>query len=805
MTNDPIGAQAQSVSGIASVQPLDPATVFALANAAWASKDFPAVRAACVSLLTAHVPAPAYVKSYAQLRIAQSYMAEHNPRAAQAEYEQILANKAYPDAHRFEAEACIREIERVAHGLAARDPLASRTQVAQAQPGAEFFVAPDGGDANPGTAERPFATLARARDAIRALKAAAGLPAGGVAVTVKPGQYAVSETFALTAQDSGTQQSPIVYRAETKGTAMFYGGARLEGFTPVTDPAILERLPAESRGKVYQCDLRAQGITDYGELKVRGYGQPPSPPTLELYFNGKPMTLARWPNEGFVGIQKLIEPGVKGSKPSVFAYDSDRHARWTQAEDAWLFGYFRWLWADSTLKIGSIDPVAKTLTTAEAYNYEGGMDTTQGIIYYVFNLLEEIDMPGEWYLDRATGMLYFWSPADPAQARIEIGLLSVPMLTLENAAHVRIEGLAFDLARDNAMLIKDCEDCLIAACTVSRFAGNGITITGGRRCGILGCDIFMLGRRATEVIGGDRQTLTPGEHFVENCQIYDFGRIDRTYTPAIQLEGVGNRVVHNLLYAAPSSVMRIEGNDHLIEYNEIHSAVRESDDQGSIDIFFNPTYRGIIYRYNFFHHNGKTGREGAVHGQAAIRFDDVISGMLVYGNIFWRTSNGNFGAVQINSGRDNVIDNNIFVDCKQGVSGGWFPRNEGWRMILEDRAPADYYRNDLYLTRYPEMAHMMDEPGINNIWRNVFYRCGRVITRSPDLFNLFEDGVFTDSDPGFVNAAAGDFNLKPDAALFEKVGFKPIPAEEIGLYEDAYRATWPVHTTPVELPDWRQG
>jgi hypothetical protein len=798
MNNDRLDLH--GTGGTTIPQPMD---AFGAVNEAWARKDFPAVRGACANILTA--PVPAHVKSYAHLRVAQSYLAEHDAAGAKAEYERIQANVDYPEVHRCEAEACIREIDRVMQGLPARDPLASRTQVASAQSGAEFFVAPGGSDTNPGTAAQPFATLTKARAAVRVLKAN-GLPAGGVAVTIKPGEYAVTEPVAFSAEDSGTEQCPIVYRAETRGTAVFYGGARLKGFTRVTDPAVLERLPAESRGRVFQCNLKEQGITDYGELKVRGIGHPapPPPPTLELYFNGKPMTLARWPNEGFVGIKNLIEPGIKGSKPSVFTYDSDRHERWTHAEDAWLFGYFRWLWADGTVKIGSIDTTAKTLTTAEAYDYGGGMDTTQGIIYYAFNLLEEIDMPGEWYLDRTQGVLYFWPPSDPEQATIEINLLASPMVTLEDVAHLRLEGMVFDLARYNGIVIKDSEDCLVAACTVRRCAGNGITVTGGRRCGIFGCDVYTLGRRAIEVIGGDRKTLTPGGHFVENCQIYDFGRIDRTYTPAIQLEGVGNRVVHNLMYDCPSSVMRIEGNDHLIEYNEIHSAVQESDDQGAMDLFYNPTYRGLIFRYNHFHHNGKTGREGAVHGQAAIRLDDAISGVLIYGNVFFRSANGNFGGVQINSGRDNIIDNNIFADCKQGVSGGWVPGNEAWRVIREGRAPADFYRDALYLSRYPGIACMLDEPGINNIWRNVFYRCGRTITRSANLFDLFENAVCADTDPGFVNAAAGDFTLTPDAALFETVGFKPIPLDEIGLYDDAYRASWPVHSTPVTLPDWRQ-
>jgi hypothetical protein len=101
------------------------------------------------------------------------------------------------------------------------------------------------------------------------------------------------------------------------------------------------------------------------------------------------------------------------------------------------------------------------------------------------------------------------------------------------------------------------------------------------------------------------------------------------------------------------------------------------------------------------------------------------------------------------------------------------------------------------------MARMMDEPALNFVWRNVFYRCGRLATRAQGL-ELFENGVFADDDPGFVNAPEGDFRLQPGARLFETVGFRPIPADEIGLYDDEYRASWPVAAPPVGVPDWRE-
>ena len=680
----------------------------------------------------------------------------------------------------------------------------SHTQLPPPGPlAAEVHVSCDGDDGGDGSAARPFAGLTRARDAVRALRAQ-GVD-GPIAVTLAPGEYPVTTALELTEVDSGTAASPVVYRAAEPGRTVLYGGQRLSGFTPVTDRDVLSRLPAEARDCVMQCDLKAQGISDYGELRIRGFGKPNPPPTLELMFDGQPLTVARWPNKGFVEVRRLVDAGSPADgRPSVLEYDDPRPARWTRARDPWLFGYFRFLWADSTLPLGAVDPVARTLITAEPYVYadDRGMSMEQGIVYYVFNLLEEIDEPGEYYLDRDTGVLYFYPPSDPGKATVEVGMLTTPMITLDGASDVRLEGLTLNLGRDNGVVMRDCRRCVVWGCTVSRMAANGILIHGGEANGILSCDIHTIGRRATEVIGGDREALVPGRHFVENCRIHGFGRIDRTYTPAIQLEGVGHRVAHNLMYDCPSSTMRIEGNDHLIEYNEVHSAVQESDDQGGMELFMNTTYRGVVFRYNSFHDLGKIGSETAVHGQAAIRLDDAISGLHIYGNLFVRCANGGFGAVQMNGGRDNAIENNLFVDCKQGISGGWYAGNAVWQTMRGGNTPDDFYFTDLYLARYPKLAQVLDEPGINHVWRNVFYRCGAATTGDPAVLDLSDNAEYAEEDAGFVDAEGGDFRLRPDAPVLA-TGFQPLPVERMGLYADERRPTWPVTTTPQRMPDWR--
>ncbi len=672
----------------------------------------------------------------------------------------------------------------------------SRMQVPKRPtPAVTLFVATDGKDANPGTQQRPFGTIQRARDEIRELKRNGGLPEGGIAVQVGGGQYKITATLSLGAEDSGTETAPIVYRARDGETPTFTGGVRLAGFRPVPDARILARLPEEARSKVVQVDLAAYGVKDLKPLTLGGFSSGrgfKTHPVMELFFNGKALQLARWPNDGYVhtGNVPLDDGhtlhGRRGSKTGQFSYEGDRPSRWKGDKEVMLYGYWFFGWADSYEQVASIDTDRREITLAppcHGYGYRKGQP------YYAINLLSEIDVPGEWYIDRHTGVLYLYPPSDPNEAVVELSTIEFPFVEMKDVSHVTFEGFRWELGGVDAVRISGGDHCLLAGCTIRRCGGYGVDIQGGSHHGLLSCDIYSMGRGGVGITGGNRKTLAPGGHFVENCHIHNLSRIDHTYTPAIRMSGVGNRISHNLMHDVRSSAIRLGGNDHRVEFNEIFDVVWESDDQGGADMFGNATYRGNVYRYNYWHHIGigHGGEEEPSCGRAGIRLDDAISGTLVFGNVFYRCSAGQlgFGGVQIHGGKENLVDNNIFVDCAAAIS--FSPWGEArWQQFTHNALDSPEIDKSLYLRRYPRLAKLAEDYDVNTVSHNLVYRCEEFLRRDRGRTRAI-DNFIADEDPGFADAARGNFRLDANAVP----GFQPIPFDKIGLYRDALRPKLP--------------
>ncbi|MGB9689392.1 right-handed parallel beta-helix repeat-containing protein [Thermogutta sp.] len=736
--------------------------------------------------------APSPVRSLSWLGWASTYERAGQWREAAQAYRKVAAMEDVYPVHRWEAEELAREMERLGEGLPRRDPQWHRTPIpAFPTPGLVLHVAPHGNDAHSGTADAPLASLAAARDRIRQIRKEQSLPRGGITVLVHRGIYRMSETLELTEEDSGTADSPIVYRAADNETPVFTGGTVLTGAEPVRDHAIRDRLPQSVRDKVLQIDLRANGIKDLGSLGPRGFGLAgyPAHPWVDVYFNDRPGTLARWPNEGFLAIQGLATPaGDAGAgKPAVWKVEG-RPLGWAPSDDIWMFGYWRYLWAGTTIQVAKIDPQSRQLTTAGSSGYGFG----EGMPYYFFNVLEELDQPGEWYLDRTRGILYFYPPGDISKLRITFPTLATPFVRMKNCAHVRLVKLTFECGRAEGVVIEGGQEVALLGCRIMRLGTNGVIILGGAKHLVMGCDIGTLGAGGIRLAGGDEKTLTPSGHIVENCHIWEFSRVDRNYAPAVHADGVGSIIRHNLLHDSPHHGMRLEGFDHLVELNEVHSVVYEADDQSGIDMFGNPVSRGNVLRWNFWHHIG-SGHN--VAGQAGIRLDDMISGVVVYGNVFYRSAGGWFGGLQIHGGKDNWVDNNLFIDCKAAISfspwseSRWVESVQRW--LENARGRGLDVTKPPFSTRYPELLDLESHPNRNFILRSLVVNCGEFAIRDPGV-NVFLDNHVAEGDIGFESVSERRFGLKSEAKPFQWFYFRAIPFDEIGLYPSPVRATWPV-------------
>ena len=227
----------------------------------------------------------------------------------------------------------------------------------------DYYVAPTGNDTNAGTIGAPFATITKARDTIRALKTASGLPAEGINVWLRAGFHDLTATIAFDNRDSGSASAPILYAAYPGEDARVAGSRRLDPtwFSVVDNTSpVWNRIDAAARGQLLVANLPAHGISNYGTLKERGYYVQQIAP-LTLFWDGQPMTLGRWPNgrREFAFTETVVST-------TQCTYTDDRASRWTQAEELWMHGMWAYHWADFHRKVSAINTTTRTITLATA-------------------------------------------------------------------------------------------------------------------------------------------------------------------------------------------------------------------------------------------------------------------------------------------------------------------------------------------------------------------------------------------------------------------------------------------------------
>jgi len=606
-------------------------------------------------------------------------------------------------------------------------------------------------------------------------------------VLIEDGEYSI-EHIEFDARDRDT-----TYRSRD-------GGVLLNGSTRL-DPEDFTQWDKNESIKVIDLTKLGLSADDWGEFYAYGwasaarkYDNGVGPLPCELYVNGVRCTLARYPNgeDNFLKTGKVLDPGdtsdVRNPRGGTFQMDAKtarRAATWGDDSDIWMFGYFSYDWCDASTRVKSFDFSSGSLTTehASAYEYNAGRH------YYFFNILEELDAPGEWYLDRGTGLLYFWPPkGDFDNARIDLTLNTETLLEGDGASNLTFQGLTLQGTRGDGMRFTG-DGVTVDHCLIRNLAGDALRLDGYNNSASDN-EICFVGQRGIYLSGGDPETLTPGNSRAVNNLIHDWPTVAQTWLCGVELRGVGNLCAHNEFYNSAHTAIYFHGNNNVIEYNSIHDVVRHVSDSGAIYGEQHWEYRGNVIRCNAIYNLGS-----GEFRPVGIYLDDGRSGVAVENNLV--VNAGQIG-IQLGGGRDHTVTGNVVVNCERGISyddrarrgalegsqgntalgsgSFWLPNEASgiWNSLW-----ASPWRSEIWQEAYPALARMTDDPSDlddPNFAPNPAYSVVRgnvLVGRRPTDFS---EGARRFSTLG----PNDEYSLWQGRKYWTLPGYENIPLEQIG-------------------------
>ena len=691
-----------------------------------------------------------------------------------------------------------------------------------------------------GSFENPYANMNEAKAAIRKIKANGDYPEEGITVYFREGKYSIMQTILLEEADSGREGAPVVYTAYNNENVEFIGGFSIDAsaFSAVTDAAVLNRLADKTNVK--QLNLKALGITDYGEMHVYGSaasyftaaGIPiPTTPAPEIFFNSEVMSVAKYPNDGWLKIASVKQvgdviqnwtnaahgndyippedrPPIDQIKNSIYTVQSavkSRMARWTEASDIWVYGFWKEDWSDQSMPVKSIDPATGTVETG----IPSGKKITINRKFYFYNLLEEIDAPGEYYMDRQSGILYAYLPA--AEGTVTYGALEGAAVRFDTGAHdIEINGINFSAGRTNGIELESAKNITIKNSDFSLFAKVGITMNNCRDILITGCHVYETGTGGIATwYNADsqpwktaRKTLEPLGIVVENCEIHDYSRLMATYAPGVSTAGVGMVVRNCKIYNADHYAISLSGNDTLIENCEIFNVLRTVSDSGAIYSGFAKQDLGLVVRNNFFHDIGSSAGEDV----SVIYMDDTKDGVTFESNLL--VNIGGRGAL-INGGWDNNFRNNVLINVAIECQLGCIGTTGTLRYDIMESGNYDAFV-EIYNAKYPaynkyphwegKLEKLLEQsaynaPRYNVVEDNVLVNVRTTAPNAVSYTNLWSvaDSMANNTikaghaygldEIGFADYKNGDFNISKDSVLFDDIeGFVAPDFSKMGLY-----------------------
>lgn len=619
----------------------------------------------------------------------------------------------------------------------------------------EYFVdakAQSGGD---GSIDNPFSTISAAQEMIKTLKMNGTYPKNGVTVTIRGGNYPVAEAIAFDKDDSGENGAPVIYRSYPLEEVNIVGGTEITlGDCKLSDSG---DIPAEAKGKVYSYNLRDNNIAAYDGLYVTGHSiwslngfwpeisvDPLSTP--EVFYNDEITTIARYPNgdeylrvgevknDGYVKDKNNVPP-LKEAPTMIFGVNvsKERLENWSKETDGWMFGYWRYDWSDQTTPIKKTDINDMTIES----EYPSGFGCVEGQRFYVYNMMCELDSPGEWFYDKKSGEFYIYPKDTNPESKILLGFSSNNLIKITNCSNIEIRDLNFAGTRSSGISIGDSENIKLFGNTIKNVSGNGINVYASKNITIDSSHIYNVGGRGISAECGNEETLDAGNVLVTNNWIHNFGRLNKTYYGALTISGCGNTARFNTFYDGPHLAIQFSGLEQTIEYNDISNVLKEAADMGACYTGRSLVKRGTIFRGNIIHDITSNSDHS---GQYGIYLDDVQSGVSIEQNLFYNIDGS---GVFVNGGRDNTVTDNVFVNNTSSsilVSAIGVGYGLGYLPNLGIPDISNFKPNEAYM-KFPHLAELKDDdnpiaPKYNVIKDNVSCKVGKVIDLQP-----MSDGV----------------------------------------------------------------
>ncbi|MDF2922424.1 MAG: hypothetical protein K0R57_1338 [Paenibacillaceae bacterium] len=679
----------------------------------------------------------------------------------------------------------------------------------------ELYVAPSGNDDSPGTREAPLKTIAKALDFVAALQAS--VHPRGIVVYLREGTYLTTETIVLGQQHSGTEEAPVVISAYPGEQVSLSGGTDISGgsFSAVTDEAVRQRLHPDARDQIVVADLQALGITEYGAIQSGTTGGP----TYQVFMNGTAMQLARYPNVSSLSLGQVLDIGPVTVSYSSFPQGTNanstgieyvmqdlRPLSWLNTGDIWIKGALYAEWNIQNHQVNAIHPATNSVKLKGGTALGAVSGPTQ--TYYYYNVLEELDLPGEYFLDREAGLLYMYPAADVDQAQITLSVSRHDLIRLQDASNVVLNGLTVEYGGGNGIVMNgDCSKILIQNSTVSNMTNTGVVIRG-KKSGIIYSTVQYIGNHPISIPDSSGYfNYTPDHNFIQNNYVHHTGLLNPKFGYII-LNGIGNVISHNLIQNTFSvSIYNQTAQEAIVEYNEIVGGPTGTFDGGSI-YAGGPVYRHNHYRYNYIH-DIFISTDG--HNPHGIYMDEMSSENYIYGNVFDNVPNGFF----TNSGGSNIVINNVIVNGRERSHAAIYAQNNFGNMTLPQwlsRQPVLQSSHQAYLalssqekaklrSRNPVLSDYYDDITIvlaeraalgtgyvmtdrerrlvvsnsNYFVGNISYNHKGVIAEG--MLHTSVPNLVTEQDP-FIDYGNGDLRLKPEV----ETGFDytPVPLAQMG-------------------------